>query len=394
MDKLNYKVAASGKVTALTGKTKLSALWLEEDVPLHLRAQLRKQLDPLMVRAAWIVFGRKCLPADINTLLEYKHVVRQVMADNPKLLAPIYSFVQSQSLKATPYHSLVKRFKDVLRKEGFEPRQRNGGYWQKPRKETDVNSYWEWSSDGEGLTEGGWRYLLSLPFAVIREHFMEAYSMKDRLPALNKLNQLGLTNLSKGALKFAFDITRYRTLDDESCKAVLLSLRDASALNDGTLYRQADIVQDWLRSEKPEVHPGTTWSTLVGRAVTFALIQAELDRTELQDLRWEAPVKPFVTTDGLVVRPLENGAELLDEGHAMSNCLSNMKSYAHDAVKGKSLVFSISGVAGRATVEFYRRSENGQWSLRQAEEAGNQPVKVPALTRAVKQVEMMMKEVA
>lgn len=396
MEQRSYKVAANGKISLWSGKTRLASPWLEEFPTLAERRALRAQLDPILVKAAWLVFGRRCLPADLNTLLEQKKVVHQVMADSPRLLGPIYHAVCDGDLKPTPTHSLVKRFKALLRREGFVPRQRDwrGCYIDAGRhKVTDVSKFWQGKEREEALTEGGWRYLCNLPVSQLRAYFTDFYDV-EVLKALNLLSVLDVRGLPSPALGLALALSRYRDLDGEAQKALLLALRETVVLDPRTLDRQADLVTDWVRGEKPAIQPGTAWSTLVERAVSFALMQAELDRQELQDLSWPTVVDPFVTSDGLVVRALCNGAELLDEGHAMSNCLRSMKHYAHDAVRGKSQVFSISGVAGRATVEFCRASEAGAWTLRQAEEAGNRPVTVPALKRAVTQLTQKMQEAA
>jgi hypothetical protein len=397
MSDFKYKVAKSGKITAFRGKAELSALWLEEDPPLTHRKVLRGAIEPVWVRAAWACYGRRCLPADLNTLLEHKKVVLQVMADSPRLLAPILGCVSDGSLKATPHHSLVQRFKALLRKDGYTPRTNFLVSTKDPlnrKKDSDVTRFWEWHKNAEPLTEGGWRFLLTLPYGTIREFFSKGYVVPKHLGTLNRLSQLDLRNLSKGALSVALNGCNSVQASPDTIKALLLSLREVTSMDKATLHRQADLVSDWLRGERPEINPGTSWQTMVSNAVSFALVQAEMSRKDLKELTWSSPVEAFVATDGLVVRPLVNGSELVDEGQAMRNCLRSLRFYAHEAVKGKSQVFSISGLAGRATVEFTRTNTEDAWALKQAEEANNQPIKGQALARAVKQLETKMREAA
>lgn len=389
MEKINYKVAANGHISVHCGKKKLSAPWGEVKVAPAARQALREQLDPVMVRAAWAIFGHRCLPADLNELLRFKSVVRQVMADSPKLAAPIYFTLQRGDLKQSPTHSVVKRFKDLMMRVGYQPVKCVGGVTYAglasdgtKRRKTDVNRYW-WSAEkAAALSEAGWRYLLRLTYPVLRSLVEPYYAFPEYFAALNLLGALDAPPVAKEALEALALVTVDDRVEAKEAHAFALAVRDVYAEGSRITPEEVDAVRDWVRSDAFTLNHGTAWHTIVERAIAYAMVQAEKKRAEMAAYRWQPPIAPFVANDGLVVTPLSSGVELLEEGIAQQNCLRQMGSYARRAVEGASQVFSIKGIAGRATVEF-TRCGNGAWRREQAVEKYNKPISQPALLRAV-----------
>lgn len=392
MHELQYKVSARGKITAYRGSKKLSAIWLEQMPTITARKALRKQLDPVLVRAAWVLFGRKCLPGDINTVVAEEKLVRQVMADDPRMLSVIYHYVQAEDLSPMPYHSIVRRCKALLLKEGFEKRSMPFHRYNSDKKVkvSDVNSYWA-SQNHEGLTEAGWRYLHKMPYAQLREQMTRGWRLVYQLGAISMLADAEVPKASNKVIDFLSGFSSAE-MSQDSLRNLYIATRDMAETEQGLVYSQVDAVQDWLRDSKPIIEKGSSWNSLVEKAVVYKLTTEMMEKAALEQLKWPAVIEPFVSNDGLVVRPLLNGVELFDEGNTMNNCLKNMKHYAVEGMKQKSAIFSISGVAGRATVEFIRRVGTG-WRLKQAEESDNKPIANVALLRAVDQLEQRMRTV-
>lgn len=400
---ITVKMTGTGKLACFEGKTKMNALREEVIIPAGpTRAAILKMLDPVLRKATRIVFGTGFKPADYNELHNNQKFVRQVMADSPRALIPIFCFVVKGTLKASPELSVVSRFKKILMRESaqdFKLGPNGGCYYKldskgKNRKETDANKFWSSYRDFEKgpLTEAGWRYLqrLSKPAqrALVERHW--EWSSK----YVNLLSVLGQLNLPEVPMQ-AFRVLEFglaKCADDISQQAyVRLVATRFSKPDDVVTNVEIDMVRDWFYEEKRVIQPGTRWETLVERAFTLAGAKMDLQKEKLVKFQWTPPIAPFVADEGIAVIPLASGPELLAEGLEMDNCLRHSDSYARRAVEGISQVFSVRGTPGRASVEFARQDKGATWSLAQVEGPGAKEITHPAMLRVVEKIVQSMR---
>jgi hypothetical protein len=399
MREVEYKVLRNGLIAAFQDRRQLSSLALNEAPSLLARKDLRVGLDRDVLRATVAMFGRKWVPADYNEVHANERLVKRLAADRvEKLITLIEPFVRNRMLQATPQATVVKRLKKVLTREGFVPHRRgiNGGYVSDPsRAKTDVNEFWKYYERDIPLTEAGWRFLCKQSSTLLREVGARPWQLRDKLWLFNQLPTVGVETLSFPEFERLEQLNLNRYLKDTaSLRNFLLAWRDAEHrtsidfYGDTAFYQQCDVIREWLADSEPVLQSGVTWQSLLTRALQFAAEQGELEKSAVSDLRWAPAIAPFVTADGLVVTALENGAQLLEEGQQMQNCLLWTRGYAEEGVKGRSQIFRIQGVAGRATVQFVKKQTG--WVLGQAEEYGNTPVSNPAVRRAIDQLKTCM----
>lgn len=404
---ITYKVSRTGKVQAYRGNERLHDIWLSEPISLATRKELRAQLDPLMVRAAWLVYGTRCNPAHVNSMTQYKKLVTQVLKDASRVLPLVFHMVLQGYLKETTRTTLVKRYKDVLMGVGYQPPSfatHRGPGPSKARKDSDVNAFWEYG-EFVPLTSAGWRALCATSAKLLRHLGHQPHLLRTFASEFNQLPTYGIRVSDVADLRFlkvlreisARPLARgpwgtpndRHSLSESSAHLVRLAYRQAMDLPFVLRYQQMDIVMDWLRDVRPEVEKGTTWDTLVKTATVYRLEKSTLERADVEELKWTPPIEPFVSNDGSVVIPLSNGWELVEEGQQMANCLRDTRRYAVDAVRGVSQVFRIQGPE-RATVEMVRRRVGAPWRFSQAELGGNVPATSKRLLNLVNTIGMKM----
>ncbi|MCC5612038.1 hypothetical protein LC612_36225 [Nostoc sp. CHAB 5834] len=402
-----YRVSRAGKVHAYRGKERLHDIWLSEPITLAARKTLRAQLDPLLVKAAWLVYGTRCNPAHVNSMLQYKALVTQVMADSYRLLPLVFHMVLQGNLKETSRKTLLKRLKGVLMGVGYQPpafATHRGPGPSKARKDSEVNGFWEYGNF-DPFTEAGWRSLCAAPVKLLRSLSTQSHLLRTFAPDFNQMHMYGGRVRDVADIRFLQRLREIsspppargrwgtpnerHSLSVDSAHQVRLAYRQAMDFSYVLRYQQMDIVKDWLQDVRPEVEKGTTWDTLVKTATVYRLEKSTLERADVESLKWTPPIEPFVSNDGLVVIPLTNGWELVEEGLQMSNCLRDTRRYAVDAVRGVSQVFRIQGPE-RATVEMVRRRVGAPWRFNQAELGENVPARSARMLKLVNAIGMKM----
>jgi hypothetical protein len=401
---MNYviKVTTSGRLACYRGKERLHRVWEEIPFPAGpARAAVRAELDPVLLRATRLLYGSPFKPADYNEVFERRAMVKQIMADSPQTLIPVYSFLMACYLKATPHLSLVRRFKDMLQRKGVQDFKLapGGGCYPgldskgRKRKENDVNRFWSSYRDFENppFTEAGWRYLLRLPVPVLRELSQRPWQWSSRyLTTFSLLGELGLPRLDMRALN-VLETSLPKCADDLSRQYFARAVAARFTREDDAVTGvEIDVIRDWFYEERRVIHPGTRWETISARAFEEADEKMDKTRKEMGAYQWTPPIPAFVAFDGITVVPLSSGVELLEEGLEMDNCLRNRDSYAKRAVKGLSQVFSLRSVHGRASVEFARDTLDEPWRFEQMEGPVAATVTHPALHRAVEQIQQTL----
>jgi hypothetical protein len=394
---IKFKIKTSGKIVCYRGKEVLHSLWEEVAVPEGTtRSFLLSKLEPALVRATRLIYGSSFKPADYNEILAKKSLIRQIMADSPSALIPIWSFIGHKMMKETPKQTIVKRFKELLQRKGAQDFKLigNGACCNgidskgKTRKNNDVNDFWGSYRDFENdpLSEAGWRYLQRLSVKTMREISLKPWRWTGtEISLFNLLGKHGLPAINKNTFDILELSTHLKSEDSKQYFARAL-ITKLSSQNPDISVIEIDVLRDWLYEKTQVVEAGTKWQTIITRAFTLAGEKIELKKIEVAGYQWSPPLEPFVADEGITVIPLVNGTELLAEGIEMANCLRNNESYAQRAVKGVSQVFSLRGVFGRASVEFARISKNYPWEVRQVEGIGGQEITHPAVLRIVEKL--------
>jgi hypothetical protein len=398
MQKL-IKVGTSGNLACYLGKEQLHRVWEEIPIPPgQSRAAIRAKVDPVLLCATRMLFGPHFKPADFNEVHQRRALVKQIMADSPRLLVPIFAFVVNIRLSPTPHKTVIRRFKMMLQREGAQDFKLsgNGGCYLgldskgRKRKENDVNRFWGSYRDFErpGLSEAGWRYLQKLSVTTQRQLAVAPWQWSNRyLHTFSLLGHYGIPTLDRKAIEF-LDMALAHCIDEDSKQYFARAAADRfSRVDDPVTELEIDTIRDWLYEEKRTIHPGTRWETISERAFTFSGDKADKTRKEMANYQWQPPIEPFVADDGITVIPLSTGIELLQEGLEMDNCLRNQDSYAKRAIAGVSQVFSIRGVQGRATVEFARKATTDPWYLAQLEGPEAASVDNPVIHRVVEKIQ-------
>ena len=397
---VTVKVSKAGKLVCYQGKEKLHRAW--EEIPMApgaSRAGLRPQLDSTLLHATLLIFGNKFKPADYNEVHQRRALVKQIMADSPKALIPIFAFVVDGMLSATPANTIVRRFKNMLQRIGAQDFKLtpNGGCYcgldskGRKRKDNDENHFWQSYRDFEkpGLSEAGWRYLQKLTPETKRNLSALVYRWSDsHLSAFNLLGQYGLPSLKTKALE-VIDWGSSHCSDEDSKQywARAVASRFTRPEDPVTAF-EIDCIRDWFYEEKRKINAGTRWETISVQAFTAASVKIDKTQKEMAGYQWRPPIEPFVADEGIVVVPLSTGTELLQEGMEMDNCLRNRDSYAKRAVAGKSQVFSVRGAHGRASVEFARHSSAAPWYFAQAEGPDAAEVTNPTMLRVIEKIKV------
>lgn len=388
-----YTVAANGKirVTNTLSKRPASRLVEEVPVPLTVRKAVRARLSPALVRGSWLLFGTRVLPADINELAPYRKVVEQVVAETPRLLAPIYTFVREGLLPETSPHLLALRLKDLLMRKNVKVEVSASSWGGKScrmlrKNPTGADRYWHSNPGEQPLTEAGWRLFCRLPAKTSRVLFKEGtWTLRGIGEIFNQCAALQYPPLQIQD----FDVLKLllQFSSPNSQRNALLAYRNHLLAGKGCSAEELDFLRDRIREDRDRaVQPGTAWETLVEDAYEFAAAKVELESANLAGYQWPVPFVKLSLPEGITVTPLDSGVALLEEGIEMFNCLRNMESYAQRAAQGVSLVMRMEGGAIRATLELSRDRPGQPWQVSQVARKYNQQVLQGPLREYAKQV--------
>ena len=399
MRALHYKVTATGRLSVWNGKLKLSEPWLYVTPPLAVRRTFRARIDPALVRAAWLLYRTRALPGHIEELRPNLALIQQVLNDNPRLWVLVHRAVTDGYLKPTSPTTAIARLKDLLCATGLDPKtlfERNPYGCVVPTQRAEARAKRQalvrfWVECGryggrEPLTPAGWRFLQRQD-AAFHQSITRLSDLCGFMPTLNALAQAGIERLPMGVIELVHGVRRTEGQPHAAASALMLArayaAEKAGSIEPRLLVRQIGVLRDWWDEDAPVIHSGTQWATLVARATAAEFDRHELQKKELAGLRWDAPMPAFVTTQALVVTPLVSGAELLDEGQQVLNCLRNTRSYATRAMQGTSQVFRVQGGQGRATVELIRDDARTPWRISQAVGPENSVIENTAILAAV-----------
>lgn len=402
---ITVKVSTSGALSCYRGKERLHRVW--EEVPISpgpARAAIRAKVDPVLLRATRLLFGPQFKPADYNEVHQRRILVKQIIADSPRLLIAVYAFVGDGKLSATPQRTVVRRFKSLLQREGCQDFKLapNGGCYLgldskgRKRKDTEANRFWNSYSDFNlpALSEAGWRYLQHLSTTTLQVISKVTWQWtSDYLWAFNVMGQYGLPKVGTPALEL-LKLALPKCADDDSTQHFARAVAARFSRDDTVPAADIAVLRDWFYEEKRTIRKETRWETLVAMAYAEAGRKAEQTYEKMEVYFWTPPIAPFVADDGITVIPFSNGGELLAEGVTMDNCLRTDDSYAKRAVQGVSQVFSVRGVYGKATVEFVRSSRLQPWSLAQVEGPGGAAVEHAVIHRVIGKIQMLLQGAA
>jgi hypothetical protein len=368
------------------------------------------------VRSAFLIFGTRVLPGHIHIVRKHLGTVRQLMNDNPALLPVIFEAIHCGDLKATPAATLVQRLKTILCASGLEvldlyEQNRYGclvsrASAQRAARRDPIVHFWVESvhvMDEVALTAAGWRFFQRQTAKFHRE-INGLHRAVKLFKVFNLLGELGVFSAPLDLVRLLAILVQVKDRRlgsgnepnvahaQVSARALIAAWAATIPGSDELVRGQVNVLRDWWYEDKPEIASGTKWETLVARATEVALNRKMLNAEEMAHLKWSAPVAAFVTAEALVVTPLVNGAELVDEGSQVNNCLTNTRSYAVRAMQGLSQVFRIQGGQGRATVEMVRANNRGAWMLAQIEGPNAKPVSHPAIGEAVRELELRLNQ--
>lgn len=403
---ITIKVTAAGAIACYRGKTRLHRIWEESPIASGpQRKALQSDLDPVLLRATRLLFGPVFKPADYNEVHQHRALVNQVMADNPKVLVPLYGFVQKCHLTATPLHSVVRRFKGLLQRERVQAFKLapGGGFYPnldakgKKRRSTEVNRFWSSANDMAlpVFTDAGWRYLQKFSASSQRELSKLPWQWRSRyLHILSLMGKLGLPAVNTAAIEIV-EMGYVSCEDDRSREVFARAVAERFTRGEEPpVDAEVAVLRDWFYEGSRIVNSGTRFETIIARAFEEAGLSPDKLPKQVKDYVWTPPIEPFVAAEGMTVLPLSNGLQLLEEGIEMDNCLRNRDSYAKRAVQGVSQVFSVRGVQGRASVEFVRSSRDDAWHFGQMEGPAAAEVVNPVIHRVVAQIQNTLQGVS
>lgn len=405
MRELKYTATKTGRISIWSEGQKLSEPWEYQALPLKARKGLRQSLAPDLVRGAWVVFGTKALPGHLHTVRKFLGLVQQVLKDNANLLPTIFRAVSEGELKAKPILSLVQRLKALTTLNGMSVERlyapNDYGCMVATRqakragKRNEVVRFWVelHRRDEVPLSPAGWRFFQRQPSGFHRNLGYLSQAAK-LFETFNRLGELGVETapVEFARLMASIEGTRDVEHSKESATALAGAWKARGSCTTELTRRQIDLLRDWWYEEKPLLASGVRWETLVARATEASVLRRELIPAEMKKITWPAPILGFVSEQALVVTPLVSGADLIEEGHQVNNCLRNTKSYAIRALQGRSQVFRIQGGQGRATVEMVRNDVMSSWRLGQVEGPAGAAILSPAIQAVVQELELRMNE--
>ncbi len=367
---IDYRVDRGGRITCWQGTKRLSEPFGELRFAQGKRKAL--ELDPVRVRAAWAIFGRRPTPNDMNELLPFREALQQVDADAPQLLGLAFWFIRKGYLTPKPTISLVQRLKALLTRSTVTPKDIVN--WrsrfrkradQLTKAEFDPYLYWESSYNRDALTEAGWRYLTRLPLEALRSLTAEMWSFKDRIWTLNHLAKAQVAPVTGFEYALVKRCLQLLANDDDSLHHFLLAFRDAKNAGHVFTTEEEDYLCDLFQTDEGRrIAPGRSWRNMVFDAQEFMAKTALLRSDELKAYTWHVPLEKFTSAGGVEVRVLANGPELLEEGIEMKNCLRKLMHYVQRAAQGTSFVAALRGAAS-GTGEVTRH-QDGHWEIAQA----------------------------
>lgn len=351
---MSFSVDESGYITS----TSTDVMVLHRDAKGLVRQELLRQVDPLLVKAAWLVFKSRCKPADLNELVEHKEWVGRVMRDNPRLVPLIYSAVFMDYLVPQPENTLVARFKDLL---------------QAKKTKSPIFDLFSEDPDSRPLTDAGWKLLLAQPVSFHRQWADKLWGLAELVYVLNLFAEHNRTQLQPDLVSLAIRL-RFKHVPLRTLRQLFSAAPDNIA-DAGELSKQVDAIAEWVTQSMPDIAPGTTWRTLVNYAVAFAYAQERTSGSAIASVSWHSPLELKQQIEGWTISVCNTGALLLREGEAMNNCLNtgSVVAYVQKGLLGQSLVLSGYKGHSRVTLEYARKSADSPWALAQCEGVDGAP---------------------
>lgn len=351
---MSFSVDESGYITS----TSPDVMVLHRDAKGLARQELLRQVEPLLVKAAWLVFKSRCKPADLNELVEHKDWVSRVMRDNPRLVPLIYSAVFMDYLVPHPADTLVARFKDLL---------------QAKKTTSPIFDLFEEDPDSRPLTDAGWKLLLNQPVSFHRQWADKLWGLAELVYILNLFAEHRRAQLQPDLVSLAIRL-RFKHVPLKTVRQLFTAAPD-NIVEAGEFSKQVDAIAEWATQSMPDIALGTTWKTLVSHAVAFAYARERASSPAIAAVSWHSPLSPNQEVAGWEVSVCNTGALLLKEGEVMNNCLNtgSVVSYVQKGLLGQSLVLSAHKGVSRVTLEYARKSAGAPWALAQCEGADGAP---------------------
>jgi hypothetical protein len=333
----------------------------------------------------------------MNSVGRFEAQLRQVDADQPKLLAVAYHFMVHGSFTPGVATTVVQRLKRMFTRadvsmNDIQTWKRSKAYTSGSRRSAkyDTHNFWAYHFKDEPLTEAGWRYLVKLPYDTLRTLCQQPWRAHSTFKVLNLLARLQVPPVSY--FEFALVENLAFLLDNnQSRHQFVLAFREAKLAGHEFTAEEEDFLYDLFQSDRELlIGAGRTWANLVADAQEFMANAALLEKAELEGYRWRVPLAPFASVEGVTVRILADGAELLEEGIELKNCLRKMTHYAARATRGECLLAALRGSAD-GTAEVVRGSK-GAWEVSQVAKPGNVKVFAGFLWNAANELATRLNE--